>query len=206
MADNRLVRLTACSSELQATLKPEGGSPLEPQKVVDAIGADVLEQLRLIGVSAQNGDPLAYGRAMAIDLEERRLAGIILGLFVAAVNGGVRFFDTDPELLTVIKKDTHERLIYETVAAGFLILMGFTHEACQLERSELTATIQFLATQGELREYLFAALVDGERFFIDAMERNILPEYSHPEDMQAEKIVAQIKEKLSANAALQESS
>src|SRR5215216_1851470 len=107
MTDNRLVRLKTYGSELQATLRPEGNSPLEPQKVIDAIGVDLLAQLRLIGISAQNGSPFDYGRAMAIDLEERRLSGVVLGLFVAAVNGGVRFFDTDPDLLTVIEKDTH---------------------------------------------------------------------------------------------------
>jgi hypothetical protein len=207
MTDNRLVRLKTYGSELQATLRPEGNSPLEPQKVIDAIGVDLLGQLRLIGISAQNGSPFSYGRTMAADLDEQPLSDTLLALLTTAVNGSVRFFDTDTAPLTAAEEDSHESLVYETATVGFLMLKGFVYEACRLQNDELAATIQLLAAQGELREWLFAALIDGERLLTGAVERDMLVEHSRlPEGMQAAEIIAQIKEKLRANTALQQSS
>jgi len=204
MTEDRLVHLKTYGNELRQALRPEGDSPLKPESVVDTLGTDVLKQLRAIGVDAQHGDPLEYGCTMAADLEGWPLSGLILNLLVTGVNNSVRFFDTGPERFSTLQEDQNASFIYDTAAVGFLVLKGFVYEACQLQSSEIPTTVHLLADQAELREWLFAALLDGERIFANAVEYNRLKPHLHPLDGQtATGIIAQIREKLDANVALQ---
>lgn len=205
MTEDRLVHLKTCGNELREVLRPEGDSPLRPESIVDTLGTDVLKQLRAIGVDAQYGNPLKYGCTMAADLEGQPLLGLILNLLVTGVNNSVRFFDTDPERFSTLQHDRNASFIYDTAAIGFLVLKGFVHEACQLQSSEIPTTVHLLANQAELREWLFAALLDGERIFANAVEHNRLKPHLYPLDGQtAAGIIAQIREKLDANVALQQ--